>query len=123
MPQMVNNPPVNAGDASSIPGPGITPGVGLGNPLQYSCLENPKDRGAWWATVHGVTKSQNETTLCTTDLEENPSQALVDCCPLDPQVLHSSWLSRFKREATEMQVMSTELITTQGKSTRKRRKP
>ena len=56
MPQMVNNPPVNAGDASSIPGPGITPGVGLGNPLQYSCLENPKDREVWWATVHGVAK-------------------------------------------------------------------
>ena len=107
----------------SIPGSGRSPGGVHGNPLQYSCLENPKDRGAWWATVHGVTKSQNETTLCTTDLEENPSQALVDCCPLDPQVLHSSWLSRFKREATEMQVMSTELITTQGKSTRKRRKP
>ena len=107
----------------SIPGSGRSPGGIHGNPLQYSFLENPKDRGAWWATVHGVTKSQNETTLCTTDLEENPSQALVGCCPLDPQVLHSSWLSRFKREATEMQVMSTELITTQGKSTRKRRKP
>ena len=48
----------NAGDLSSIPGSGRSPGEGNGNPLQYSCLENSMDRGAWWATVHGVTKSQ-----------------------------------------------------------------
>ena len=47
----------NAGDLDSIPGLGRYPGEGNGIPLQYSCLENPKDRGAWWATVHGVTKS------------------------------------------------------------------
>ena len=45
-------------DAGSILGLGKLPGGGHGNPLQYSCLENPMDRGAWWATVHGVTKSQ-----------------------------------------------------------------
>ena len=44
-------------DAGSIPGSGRSPGGGHGNPLQYSCLENPMDRGAWWATVHGVAKS------------------------------------------------------------------
>ena len=58
---MVKNPPANAGDArdvSSIPGQGRSPEEGNGNPLQYSCLENPIDRGAWWATVHGVAKSQ-----------------------------------------------------------------
>ena len=43
----------NAGDPGSIPGLGRSPGEGNGNPLQYSCLENPMDRGAWWATVHG----------------------------------------------------------------------
>ena len=48
----------NAGDPASIPGSGRSPGEGNGNPLQYSCLENPMDRGAWWATVHGVAKSQ-----------------------------------------------------------------
>ena len=48
----------NAGDLGSIPRWGRSPGEGNGNPLQYSCLENPMDRGAWWATVHGVTKSQ-----------------------------------------------------------------
>ena len=54
--QMVKNPPADARDTGSIPGPGITPGVGLGNPLQYSCLENPKDREVRWATVHGIAK-------------------------------------------------------------------
>ena len=48
----------NVGDLSSIPGSGRSPGGGKGNPLQYSCLENPMDRGAWWATVHGVTESR-----------------------------------------------------------------
>ena len=48
----------SAGDAGSIPGSGRSPGEGNGNPLQYSCLENPMDRGAWRATVHGVTKSR-----------------------------------------------------------------
>ena len=47
----------NAGDPGSIPGLGRSPGEGNGNPLQYSCLENPMGRGAWGATVHGVAKS------------------------------------------------------------------
>ena len=48
----------NVGDLGSIPGWGRSPGEGNGNPLQYSCLENPMDGGAWWAAVHGVAKSQ-----------------------------------------------------------------
>ena len=48
----------NAGNLGSIPGSGRFPGKGNGNPLQYSCLENPVDRGAWWTIAHGVTKSQ-----------------------------------------------------------------
>ena len=48
----------NVGDLGLIPGLGRCPGEGNGNPLQYSCLENSMDRGALWATVHGVTKSQ-----------------------------------------------------------------
>ena len=48
----------SAGDLGLIPGSGRSPGKGHGNPLQYSCLENSMDRRAWWATVHGVTKSQ-----------------------------------------------------------------
>ena len=47
----------NAEDLGLIPGSGRSPGEGNGNPLQYSCLENPMDGGAWWATVHGVAKS------------------------------------------------------------------
>ena len=57
---MVKNLPANAGDTrdlGSIPGLGRSPGVGNGKPLQYSCLGNPMDRGAWRATVHGVEKS------------------------------------------------------------------
>ena len=60
---MVKNPPANAGDvreAGSIPGLGRSSGEGNGNPLQYSCLGNPMDREAWWATIHGVTKSQGQ---------------------------------------------------------------
>ena len=55
---MVKNPSANAAVAGSIPGSGRSPGEGNGKPLQYSCLENPMDRGAWWATVHGVSESQ-----------------------------------------------------------------
>ena len=51
---VVKNLPANAGDVGSIPGSGRYPGVGSGNPLQYSCLENSMDRGAWWTVVHGV---------------------------------------------------------------------
>ena len=50
----------NTGDLGSIPGLGRSPGEGNGNPLQYSCLENPMDGGAWRATVHGVTKIQTQ---------------------------------------------------------------
>ena len=58
---VVKNPPASTGDvidSSSIPGSGGSPGGGHGNPLQCSCLENPMNRGAWWAAVHGVPKSQ-----------------------------------------------------------------
>jgi len=57
---VVKNLPADKGDrrdTGSIPRLGSSPGEGHGNPLQYSCLENPMDRGAWWATVHGVAKS------------------------------------------------------------------
>ena len=50
--------PANAGDAGLIPGSGRSPGEENANPFQYSCLGNLMDRRAWWATVHGVTKSQ-----------------------------------------------------------------
>ena len=58
--QMVKASAYNAEDLGSIPGLGRSPGEGNGNPLQYSCLENPMNRGVWWATVHGVTKSETQ---------------------------------------------------------------
>ena len=64
---MVKNPPASAGDTGdvgSIPEVERSPGGGNGNPLQYSCLGNPMDRGAWWATVHGVAKSWTRLSTC-----------------------------------------------------------
>ena len=54
----VKSLPADAEDLESVPGLGRSPGGGNGNPFQYSCLENPMDRGAWWVTVHGVANSQ-----------------------------------------------------------------
>ena len=62
----------NAGDPGSIPESGRSPGEGNGNPLQYSHLENPTERGAWWATVHGVSESQTRlsvSTVCWPELQ------------------------------------------------------
>ena len=58
---MVKNLPANTGDMGSIPGLGRSPGEENGNPLQYSCLENSMDRGAWRATVHGVMQESDTT--------------------------------------------------------------
>ena len=63
----VKNLPAKTGDSGFIPGLGRFPGDGNGNPLQCSCLGNPMDRGAWWATVHGVAKSTtqlSDSTVC-----------------------------------------------------------
>ena len=60
---VVKNPPASAGDVRDvglIPGLGRSPGIGNGNPLWYSCLENPMNREAWWATAHGITKNQTQ---------------------------------------------------------------
>ena len=65
---VVKNLPASAGNARDvilIPTSGRSSGGGHGNPLQYSCLENPMDRGAWWATVHGVRKSQTPPSMHT----------------------------------------------------------
>ena len=58
---VVKNPPANASNLCSIPESGRSPGKGNGDPLQYSCLGNPMDRGAWWATAHGFAKGSDTT--------------------------------------------------------------
>ena len=60
---VVKNLPASAGDAVSIPGSGRSPRERNGNSFQYSCLENSMDRGAWWATVHGVAKCQTRVSM------------------------------------------------------------
>ena len=80
MAQMVKNLLANTGDLGLIPGSGRSPGEGNGYPLQYSCLENPMDRGAWWATVHGVAKRH--------DWETN-TFTLFQICPATVLKAHS----------------------------------
>ena len=68
---VVKNPSANVGDSGdmgSIPGSGRSPGGGNGNPLQFSCLENPMARGPWWAAAQGVTKSQTQLNVHTLTL-------------------------------------------------------
>ena len=97
MAQMVKLPACNAGDPGSIPGWGRSPGEGNGSPLQYSCLENPMDRGAWWAVVHGVEKSWTQLsdftfTFFTMDLEYSPFPIGQHCC-----LFHRWWWLLFSR--------------------------
>ena len=68
---MVKNPPAHAGDVGLIPGSGKSSGGGNDNPLQYSCLENPIDRGAWRATVHGVTRVKHDLVTKPTTMPED----------------------------------------------------
>ena len=78
---LVKCPPANTGDKGSIPRSGRFPEVGNGNPLQYSCLGNPMDSGAWWATVHGVAKSQTQLS----------TQALIDYIWIGMTVAEIIW--------------------------------
>ena len=84
----------NTGDLGSIPGLGRSPGEGNGTPLQYSCLENPMDRGAWWAAVHGVAKSR-------TRLSDFTSSNF--CC-------HGFFFCKFARERRNAEVFCLLLL-------------
>ena len=89
---MEKNPSSNAvdsGDVGLIPGLGKSPGGRDDNPLQYSCLENPMDRGAWWATVHRVTKSQRN--LMTEHAHQTLNVCLESCAPTSEQLSQNIW--------------------------------
>ena len=70
MAQWLRTPPANAGDVSLILGSGRSPEEGNGNPLQYYCLGNPKDRGDWWAMVHGAAKESDTTEQLNNNIKE-----------------------------------------------------
>ena len=107
----------NAGDPGSIPGSGRSPGEGNGNPLQYSCLENPMDGGAWQATVHGVAKSRtrlSDFTTTTTTMWETQVQSLGREDPLEKEMApHSStlaWKIPWTEEPGRLQSMGSQRV-------------
>ena len=79
-------------DLSSIPESGRSSGGGNGNPLQYSCLENPKEREAWWAIVHGVAKSQSQLKQLSTKVVRATTKTEFHCC-IDWLILHTHGLA------------------------------
>ena len=84
---MVKNPPVNEGDAGSIPGWGRSSGEGNDNPLRYSCLGNPMDRGAWWAIVYGVARVEHD--LATKTRIQYTVLIYVECLPISTYKVNS----------------------------------
>ena len=100
---MVTSLPASAGDIRDmglIPGLGRSPGGGHGSPLQYSCLENPMDRGAWWATGHGVAKSQTQLKPLSTAQQPCRGRRVLFLQPSNVTQLlgalfHSSWEPSF----------------------------
>ena len=96
---VLKSPPANSGDVGSVLGSGRTPGGGHGNPLQYSCLENPLDRGAWRAMVHGAARSRTrreaERRQGNGALTEFVAQAL-NPAPIQPtpKRTQASWVSQ-----------------------------
>ena len=98
----------NVEDPGSIPGLGRSPGEGNGNPLQYSCLENPTDRGAWQATVHGVARVGH-------DLVTKPPPTTTSEVYADTSINHSAWDGWHGCLAREQAwVESHSILTTEG---------
>ena len=94
---MVKNPPANAGDKrdeGSVPGSERCPGGGHGNPLQDSCLENPMDRGAWGATVLGVTKSRTRLKQISTHARKRDAERSACCVGRSPSFVNLLKLSK-----------------------------
>ena len=102
----------NEGDLGSIPGSERSPGEGNGNPLQYSCLENPMDQGAWWATVHGVAKSRtwlSDFTSIHALQEKNPANKTTS--RLITVLLNKANRKKKKKKRTEDTEVSNEKIS------------
>ena len=99
---LVKNTPANAGDASSIPGSGTSPGEGRGNPLEDSCLRNPMDTGVWRLTVHGVAKSRTGLVIDQALTQTSVQRATLNC---KAQVMES-WHILLKRN-TLMDIYKT----------------
>ena len=123
---VVKNAPINArdtGDVSSTPESGRSPGEGNGNPLQYSCLENPMDRGAWRAAVHGVEKSRTRLSMqaqLSTWYKQRIKSAWTLGLPfLAPWEWHvrkpelASWRTSIPAEASEISQLSTRRLSPQ----------
>ena len=102
---VVKSPPANARHMGSISGMGRSPGGGHGNPLQYSCLENPRDRGAWWATVHRVSESWSLLKRQRTQHSRPGNHGLDE--PTDPDLVVLFWGSSWGLEG---QVRENELF-------------
>ena len=104
----------NAGDPGSIPGLGRSPGEGNGNPLQYSCLENPMDREAWQATAHGVAKSQTQlsnftfTFMSTTDDTTLMAESKEEVKRLLMRVKEESEKAGFKLSIEKTKIMASD---------------
>ena len=122
----VKNAPINArdtGDVGSIPESGISPGEGNGNPLQYSCLENPMDRGAWQAAAHGVEKSRTQLSvhvqLSTWYKQRIKSARTLGLPYFAPWEWHvrrpelASWRMSIPAEASEISQLSTSWLSPQ----------
>ena len=98
----------NAGDLGSIPGSGRSPGEGNGTPLQYSCLENPVDGGAWWATVHGVPKSQTRPSDFTFTFQYSWASLVAQLVKKNLPTMQETWVRSplEKGEATHPSILA-----------------
>ena len=106
---MVKNPPASAGDLGLIPGWGIPPGEGNGNPLQYSCLENPKDRGAWQATAMGSKRAGHN--LATKQRQRAYDfSSVAQACPMTPWTAARQASLSITNSQILLQLMSMESV-------------
>ena len=113
--QWLKNPPAIAGDTGDTgltPGSGRSPGVGHGNPLKYSCLENSMDRGAWWATVYGLAESQT----WLSNWVHMHTRVFVKCMNLSSLFFNVSTFNKDWRQLTLLQLLFSKKQTENGRN-------